>query len=334
MAAHAAEPADALLTDPAFAGGAFLLGHPLGERPPLVVCGVIPLMIASRDTAPYGMGLTPLRGPLGRLRNAAAERARRSHRVPPSGAAGRRGQPRAARAAAAVPGPRLATARRGDRAVHGRRVRVPALRRTRDPALRRPDLGHRLTGAAAALVGRARRLTARRPRHPGHDREPRLPTDHRPDTRGARRRRRARGRLHRRTPARHAPAAARERARRRRTCPTTNSCPRPTSTSPTAATAASSTPCATAFRSSRAAARRTSPRSPAGSRGPASAAASRPRPPHPQPSAPRYARCSTTRSYRENAQRIAASMARAGGLEQLAEIVDGLASHARTTTPE
>ncbi len=70
MAAHADEPADVLLTDPAFSGGAFLLGHPRGVRPPIVVCGVIPLMIASRDTAPYGMGLTPLRGPLGRLRNA------------------------------------------------------------------------------------------------------------------------------------------------------------------------------------------------------------------------------------------------------------------------
>jgi UDP:flavonoid glycosyltransferase YjiC (YdhE family) len=70
MALHEEEPANALLTDPAFAGGAFLVGHPLGVRPPLVVCGVIPLMIASRDVAPYGMGLTPLRGPLGRLRNA------------------------------------------------------------------------------------------------------------------------------------------------------------------------------------------------------------------------------------------------------------------------
>lgn len=70
LAAHAAEPADVVLTDPAFAGGAILLGHPVGTRPPLVVCGVIPLTIASRDTAPYGMGLTPLRGPFGLLRNA------------------------------------------------------------------------------------------------------------------------------------------------------------------------------------------------------------------------------------------------------------------------
>ena len=70
IAAHRDEPADALLTDPGFTGGAFLLGHPVGARPPLVVCGVVPLTIASRDTAPYGMGLTPLRGPVGRLRNA------------------------------------------------------------------------------------------------------------------------------------------------------------------------------------------------------------------------------------------------------------------------
>ena len=70
MAAHAAEPADVVLTDPAFAGGAFLLGHPLGVRPPLIMCGVLPLTISSRDTAPYGMGITPFPGPLGRLRNA------------------------------------------------------------------------------------------------------------------------------------------------------------------------------------------------------------------------------------------------------------------------
>jgi MGT family glycosyltransferase len=69
--AHAAEPADVILTDPTFAGGAFLLGDPLGVRPPLIMCGVVPLMISSRDTAPYGMGLTPIPGPIGRIRNAA-----------------------------------------------------------------------------------------------------------------------------------------------------------------------------------------------------------------------------------------------------------------------
>jgi UDP:flavonoid glycosyltransferase YjiC (YdhE family) len=68
MAQHRAEPADAALVDPTF-GGMFLLGHLRGVRPPLVVCGVIPLPVASRDTAPYGMGLAPLGGPLGRVRN-------------------------------------------------------------------------------------------------------------------------------------------------------------------------------------------------------------------------------------------------------------------------
>jgi UDP:flavonoid glycosyltransferase YjiC (YdhE family) len=69
MAAHQQEPADALLVDVAFVGGAFLLGGRRGARPPLVVTSVIPLPITSRDTAPYGMGLLPLRGPVGRVRN-------------------------------------------------------------------------------------------------------------------------------------------------------------------------------------------------------------------------------------------------------------------------
>jgi UDP:flavonoid glycosyltransferase YjiC (YdhE family) len=70
MGLHREERADALLADTAFVGGAFMLGHPLSDRPPIVVGGVVPLTISSRDTAPYGMGLTPLNGPLGRLRNA------------------------------------------------------------------------------------------------------------------------------------------------------------------------------------------------------------------------------------------------------------------------
>lgn len=60
-----------MLADPTFIGAAFLLGHPAPARPPVVTCGICPLPMASRDTAPFGMGLTPLRGPLGRLRNAA-----------------------------------------------------------------------------------------------------------------------------------------------------------------------------------------------------------------------------------------------------------------------
>jgi len=70
MAAHAADPADAVLTDPAFAGGAPLLGHPRGQRPAVVVGGVLPLSLGSRDTAPYGLGLPPAKW-FNRTRNAA-----------------------------------------------------------------------------------------------------------------------------------------------------------------------------------------------------------------------------------------------------------------------
>jgi MGT family glycosyltransferase len=70
MAAHAAERADAVLTDPAFAGGAFLVGHPRTQRPAVVVGGVLPLSLASRDTAPYGLGLPPAKW-LNRPRNSA-----------------------------------------------------------------------------------------------------------------------------------------------------------------------------------------------------------------------------------------------------------------------
>lgn len=70
MAAHASEPADALLVDPGFAGAAFVLGHPRADRPAVVMCGVLPLSLPSRDTAPFGMGIPPMAGPLGRARNA------------------------------------------------------------------------------------------------------------------------------------------------------------------------------------------------------------------------------------------------------------------------
>jgi MGT family glycosyltransferase len=70
MGAHAAQPADVVLIDPAFTSGAILLGHPRPIRPPVVMCGVIPLTVASSDTAPFGMGLPPARF-ANRQRNAA-----------------------------------------------------------------------------------------------------------------------------------------------------------------------------------------------------------------------------------------------------------------------
>lgn len=73
MRAHALEPIQALLVDPAFAGAAHVLGHARADRPAVVMCGLLPLSLASRDTAPFGMGLAPLSGllrPLNRPRNA------------------------------------------------------------------------------------------------------------------------------------------------------------------------------------------------------------------------------------------------------------------------
>jgi UDP:flavonoid glycosyltransferase YjiC (YdhE family) len=65
----AAEPADAVLAESTFIGVAALHSLPAEEQPPYVLCGIIPLGLPSVDVAPFGLGLTPLPGPLGRLRN-------------------------------------------------------------------------------------------------------------------------------------------------------------------------------------------------------------------------------------------------------------------------
>ena len=61
MATLASHPADVVIADVASLGAGFLLGQPCSLRPPVIMCGVIPLPIESRDTAPYGMGLRPAR---------------------------------------------------------------------------------------------------------------------------------------------------------------------------------------------------------------------------------------------------------------------------------
>lgn len=75
----AARPVDAVLTEPLFVGAALLQLLPATQRPPVVVLGIFPLGARSVDTAPFGLGVPPLPGPLGRVRNAAlrlmAERA-------------------------------------------------------------------------------------------------------------------------------------------------------------------------------------------------------------------------------------------------------------------
>jgi UDP:flavonoid glycosyltransferase YjiC (YdhE family) len=55
------QTAHVVLADPGFFGGALLLAPRRPMRPAVVMCGVAPLVIHSRDTAPYGMGLAPAR---------------------------------------------------------------------------------------------------------------------------------------------------------------------------------------------------------------------------------------------------------------------------------
>ena len=65
----AGAPTDAVIVDPLFAGGVLLAELPASERPPIVVAGVVPLALAGPGLAPYGLGLRPMSGPLGALRN-------------------------------------------------------------------------------------------------------------------------------------------------------------------------------------------------------------------------------------------------------------------------
>ncbi|MFC7622505.1 glycosyltransferase [Microlunatus sp. GCM10028923] len=69
--AVAAEPTDAVLTEPLFVGGsAYLLQRSGPADPMVIIAGTLPLSLSSRDTAPFGFGLPPFPGPIGRLRNA------------------------------------------------------------------------------------------------------------------------------------------------------------------------------------------------------------------------------------------------------------------------
>jgi MGT family glycosyltransferase len=61
LAALAERPVDAILVEPLFLGAAFLLAHERSARPAVVVCGVVPMLIESVDTAPFAMGLPPAR---------------------------------------------------------------------------------------------------------------------------------------------------------------------------------------------------------------------------------------------------------------------------------
>ena len=66
-----AEPFDAVLAEGAFTGLVPYLSLPPADRLPVLGIGATPVVLASVDAAPFGAGLPPGRGPLGRLRNRA-----------------------------------------------------------------------------------------------------------------------------------------------------------------------------------------------------------------------------------------------------------------------
>lgn len=71
---HVQQPTDAVIVDPTFVGAMLLTGHPREARPPVIMGGVLPLPLSSAYVPPFGLGLRPLRGwigrsPIGRARN-------------------------------------------------------------------------------------------------------------------------------------------------------------------------------------------------------------------------------------------------------------------------
>jgi MGT family glycosyltransferase len=68
-AAIAQRPVDVVITEAMFMGAALLAHRPRAERPALVTLGIVPLSVSDPDVAPFGLGIPPLPGPFGRLRN-------------------------------------------------------------------------------------------------------------------------------------------------------------------------------------------------------------------------------------------------------------------------
>lgn len=68
-AAIDAEPTDAVLAESMFGAAAMLSGLPRTERPLVVNLGIVPLAMKHPDVAPFGLGIKPMPGAIGRLRN-------------------------------------------------------------------------------------------------------------------------------------------------------------------------------------------------------------------------------------------------------------------------
>jgi len=68
-AAIAERPVDLVMTEMMCFGTAALARRPRDQRPPIVTLGIFPLAAVDPDVAPYGLGVRPMRGPVGRLRN-------------------------------------------------------------------------------------------------------------------------------------------------------------------------------------------------------------------------------------------------------------------------
>ena len=62
-------PTDAVIAEPLFVGAVMMMLRPPSERPMMISSNVFPLGLSSRDTAPFGLGLAPIPGLRGRVRN-------------------------------------------------------------------------------------------------------------------------------------------------------------------------------------------------------------------------------------------------------------------------
>lgn len=60
--AIAETPTDANFSEPLSMGAALMLNTPRNQRPAVINCGIVPLSLGSRDTAPFGLGARPCRG--------------------------------------------------------------------------------------------------------------------------------------------------------------------------------------------------------------------------------------------------------------------------------